>query len=260
MGQLSEPDFAPPAQPLTGAAATSHDGRVRGATRRATVTPMGTRRGIAQPEDAHRAREARRPFLVSTDMVLVKNVDDVAWDFPWDRRHFVIAPGETLPVPFPAVCNMLGDPRSVDKEIVAYQAETGERGVVPARYDQLVGLFARYGIVDEDKDALVGFAPKVEVQTMTGDPIVFPAQNPYMDPWPVPHAREPGREAPIDQHELVEQMRAENAAMRSEIQRLSAAVDQRLGVEHVETDDGPDELSAALLGGARVDEGPRTRI
>lgn len=254
MAQLSEPQFDNvPAQPLTGAAAAAH----RGNDRRATLTPMGTRRGISQPEDAHRPRAARRPFLLGHDMLLVRNVDDVSWNFRWDRRSYVVRPGEELPIPFAAVANMMGDPRSEDKAVVKYSAETGDTGLIPSRYDQLAMLFARYGIVDEDVDALVGFAPKIEVRTMTNDPVTFPAQNPDMDPWPVPHAQEPGREAPIDQRELIDQMRAENTAMRAEIARLGRAVDERLGGESFADPDEP--LPDAAVSGAVVDEGPRTR-
>lgn len=258
MGQLAAPEFGDvPSRPLAGAAAASAQARRGLKEREVSITPMGSRRGIRQPEDAH-SRLTRRPYLLDGDLLLVKNVDDVTWRFRWDHRNYDIRPGQTLPVPFPAVANMMGDPRSAPGEVVVYHAETGERGAVPSRYEQLVSLFAHYGIADESIDDLVAFAPKIEVQTMSGETVVFPAQNPEMAAWPVPQVAEPGREQPIDQKEAIASIQAENQAMRSELDRMRRLVDVQLGG----VDEPADEVRdvAVALGGAAEDGGPRTRI
>lgn len=242
-GRLRHPEVAPPMPP-------------RGnAQRAAFITPMGSRRGISQPEDAHRERKARQPFLLEHDLVLVTNEDDVDWGFSWDRRRYVVPVGKQLPVPFPAVVNMMGDPRSVDGAMTRYRAETGEHGVIPTRYESLTSLFARYGITEENVDKLVDFAPKVRVTTMTGQLVTFPSQIPDATPWPVPQTAEPGREKPIDTSGIIERYEGELAQMRAEQARLAELVDQRLGGERESTEDpGTEEF---VNPGAQADPGPR---
>jgi hypothetical protein len=222
----------------------------------ATVVPMGTRRGISQPEDRHQERRARRPFLLSTDMVLVRNDDNVTWRFKWERKHYDVPPNHTLPVPFPAVVNMLGDPRSAVGETIRYRAETGEHGLIPSRYDTLAMLFAHYGIRDESVEALVDFAPKVTVTTMTGEPVIFPAQNPEMDAFPVPQVAEPGREQPIDTRGIIERYEAERDEMRGQLDRMEALVNQKLGGGAAPAETEPMDV----VPGAQPDPGPRTGI
>lgn len=229
-------------------------------TRGVQITPMASRRGVTQPEDRHRLQEVRRPYLLEHDMLLVTSIDDVTWKFAWDHRTYLLKPGETLPLPLPAVVNALGDPRSAVGEIIDYHAETGERGAIPPRYEQLTQLFARYGIIDEDVTALVDFAPKVTVTTMTGETVVFPSQNPEMAPWPVPHVAEPGREQPVDQKEAVSQLQAENAAMRAELDRMHARINERLGGSTADADDEDGPGAIESLGGAVEDSGPRARV
>jgi len=228
-----------------------------------TVTPMRSRGVVNQPEDRHRPRKTDRPFLLEHDILAVRNVDDVTWEFRWDRRRYPIKPGETGYVPFPGMVNAMGDPRSMVDSMVKYNTEDGQRGVVLTRHEELCRLFANYGIMNENIDELVDFAPKLEVTTMEGDQVIFPAQDPEMIAFPVPNVPEPGREQ-SDQRRLMDQLRAENQARQNEIDELRSLIEERLGGPAALSfpDDGEtDPLSEALMaGGAVLDTGPKTTL
>jgi hypothetical protein len=233
--------------------------RTRGAVR-ASVVSMKSRGVVNQPEDRHRTRTPDLPFLGERDIMKVTNIDEVTWDFKWDRRVYIIKPGEMGFVPFPAVVMRLGDPRSVEGAMTRFRTENGEQGIIPTRHECLRTLYALYAIENEDLDALVDFAPKVEVRTMEEDELVrFPVQNPQMIPWPVEQAPTPGREN-SDQRRMMDSMAEDNRAMRDELNDLRSMLSERLGGQQpaAEDLDDPDPLAAALMGGATPDSGPST--
>lgn len=257
--------MAVPSPALT---ATLPEGKARGVPPRVNVTTMKSRGVVSQPEDRHRSRPAERPFLLEHDILKVTNVDNVEWEFGWDRRKYRIKPGETGFVPFPAVVIKMGDPRSVDGVMTRFYSDDGQRGVIASRHEVLTTLFAHYGIGNEDIAELVDFAPKIEVRTMAEDMLVqFPAQNPEMPPWPVPQAPQPGREN-SDMRRLTDNLTDENRAMREELAELRSMISGRLSPPEgrpdprLEADDpgaDPDALAAALAG-ASVDQGPATQL
>lgn len=198
------------------------------------VTEMKTA-NVSQPEDRHITRPARNlPFLMTGDFLEVKNHDQKTWDFVWDRRHYPVEPGGVSFVPFEALVDYLGDPRSQDDIVTKYMDGDGNKGIVMARYAELSRLFARYAIEDQSLDALVIAAPKVEVKTLTGQPVTFPCQRPDMLPWPTPmvdpHA------VNSDTSQMIDRVAAENAELRDQIATLEKRMDTVLATrEGVDT-------------------------
>jgi hypothetical protein len=227
------------------------------------VVSMKSRGVVSQPEDRHRVRPADRPFLLEHDILRVENVDDVDWEFRWDRRRYMVRKGETGFVPFPAMVLAMGDPRSQEGTMTRYNTEDGQRGVVFTRHEELCRLFAYYGIEQENVDELVDFAPRLRIETMQGEPIIFPAQNPQMSAFPVPDAPQPGREH-NDTRRLMDRLESDNAAMAAELAEMRALIASKLGGTgdvQQELDDEQDVLSAALVGhGATADTGPQNHI
>jgi hypothetical protein len=253
---------------------TPPENRTRGVVK---VTSMKARGAVSQPEGRWTTKTAARPFLLEHDILKVTNQDDVEWEFRWDRRKYMVKPGETGYVPFPAVCIKMGDPRSAPDTVTRFNTEDGQRGIVATRHDVLCSLFAHYGIGNEDVNALVDWGPKLEVRTMEDDlEVQFPIQNPDMAPWPVPTAPQPGREN-SDTRRMVGALEDENRAMRAELDEMRSMLTERLSppVGHADPqiaqqgrplaadpmygDDSPDDLAAALSG-ATIDQGPASAI
>ena len=254
-------------------------GKLRGnPSQNVTVVAMKSRGAVSQPEHRHRARTAERPFLLEHDILKVTNVDNVDWEFKWDRRKYLVKAGGGVGfIPFPALVNKLGDPRSTEGMMTRFNTDDGQRGVIGTRYDSLASLFAHYGIANENVDELVDFAPKVEVRTMDTDEIVnFPSQDPNMLPWPVPDSPQPGREN-TDTRRLVERLSAENDDARAEIAELRDMVRDRLGdqpapVGRPDPRAGTPNVSgsappvddfdplAEALAGAPIDQGPTAQL
>jgi hypothetical protein len=244
------------------------EGKMRGARPPGVnVTSMKARGAVSQPEDRHRSRAADRPFLMEHDILKVTNVDDVPWEFGWDRRKYLIKPQETGFVPFPAVVIKMGDPRSAIDVVTRFNSEDGQRGVIATRHEVLCTLFAHYGIANEDIAALVDFAPKLEVRTMADDLVVqFPVQNPDMPPWPVPQVALPGREN-SDMRRMQDALAEENRQMREELAEMRGLISGRLagsapqGQPDVpDVDPGDPSGLAAALAGADVDTGPSSQF
>ena len=101
-----------------------------------------------QPEGKHVTRRPREamPFLVDGDLLDVKNDDSKPVTFRWARRSYTVEPGESGFVPFEALVNSLGDPRSVENQVLRYDDGQGNRGQVMTRYDELCRLFAYYAV------------------------------------------------------------------------------------------------------------------
>ena len=241
----------------------------RGATApKVNVTSMKARGAVTQPEDRHRSRQAERPFLMEHDILKVTNVDNVPWEFRWDRKKYLVGVGQTGFVPFPAIVLKMGDPRSVPDMVTRFNSDDGQRGIIATRYDVLTTLFAHYGIANEDIGELVDFAPKLEIRTMVEDMVVqFPAQNPDMVAWPVPQVPQPGREN-SDTRRLMDGLAEENRGMREELSQMRDLIAGKLNppvgtpdprTQVIPDDDDPDALAAALAG-ATVDQGPSTQL
>ena len=81
----------------------------RGAAPKTTVTSMRSRGVVSQPEGRVRSKVLDRPFLMEHDVLKVHNVDDVDWEFRWDRRRYFIKHGEVGYVPFPALVIKMGN-------------------------------------------------------------------------------------------------------------------------------------------------------
>jgi len=244
-------------------------GKLRGANSpKVNVTSMKARGVTTQPEDRLRTRQADMPFLMEHDILKVTNVDNVAWEFGWDRRKYLIQPGETGFIPFPAVVIKMGDPRSAIDVVTRFNSEDGQRGIIPTRHDSLVTLFAHYGISNENVAELVDFAPKLECRTMADDLLVqFPAQNPDMPPWPVPQVALPGREN-SDMRRMQDALAEENRQMREELAEMRGLISGRLAGAapeghadpQIAADPGDPSGLAAALAGADVDTGPSTQF
>lgn len=237
----------------------------RGVQPKTTITSLRSRGVVSQPEGRARSRVLDRPFLMEHDILKVKNIDEVAWEFRWDRRRYYIKPQEVGYVPFPALCIKMGDPRSAQDTATKFASEDGQRGIIPTRYEVLCTLFAHYGVPEENVAELVDYAPRLEVRTMETDEIVtFPAQIPDMPAWPVPHVAQPGQEN-SDTRRTIDALTADNAEMRAQIEELRSMVASRLqpvgtpdpGVP--DHSDQGDDLAAALTG-ATPDPGPSSRV
>jgi hypothetical protein len=265
-------------QPAQGPAPAGLDSpRARGVhAPKVKVIGMRSRGVVSQPEDRHRVREGGTPFLLERDICLVDNVDDVDWQFKWERRSYKVVAGQVgATVPFPALVNALGDPRSVPGEQTKFRTEDGQAGLILTRYESLATLFARYAVENENIGDLVEFAPKVIVRHMeTGEVITFPVQDPDCSPWPVPQHAAPGREPSGDKARMVA-LEDENRRITQELAEMRDLISNRLAPpaqapaadQTVQPGTGPigfDPAAAlagdpgAAMGGATVDQGPAT--
>jgi hypothetical protein len=182
---------------------------------------------VSQPEDRHIARPARNlPFLMDGDFLQVTNDDHRTWDFQWERKHYVIEPGDTSFVAFEALVDYLGDPRSMEGQLVKYSDGNGNKGIVMDRYAELSRLFGRYAVENENIDSLVEKAPKVEVKTLAGQTVRFPSQMPDMAPWPTPNVNPLAVNA--DTTKMIDAVAAENEDLRSSIKRLEERLDKAI--------------------------------
>jgi len=203
------------------------------------------------PADAQVARLARTPTLANRDMPIllfgeflrVVNEDNPrvfryfdatdkchynrqitgTWHFQWNRKHYVLAPGESAFVPFEALVDALGDPRSMD-EPVPYNDGNGDRGVILKRHDQLSGLFGRYAIRAESIEMLMEAAPKLSVYTLSDQRVVFPAMRPDMLPYPAPNVQE--HRVDSSSRAITDRLEAENEELRSRMARYEAMLEQ----------------------------------
>ncbi len=209
----------------------------------------------SQPED-RAVTTIDDTFLTSTDILSVRNDGDSTVVFSWARVDYPIKPGMTGWVPFPALVDKLGDPRSMEGQIVRYSDAHGNRGIVLDRYHEIARLYARYGIRGENLDdetaaalpeeigkpvSLMGRAPKLHVETLEGKHILFPIDHPKMVALPV--ADEGARQVPADSRRMMDELREQAAQDRAEIARLERLITSRLGVDPAE--DGGDGATGA---------------
>ena len=168
------------------------------------------------------------------DFLQVVKQDVRTWDFVWDRKHYTVEPNASTFVPFEALVDNLGDPRSMDGNLVTFADGDGNKGVVMDRHWELMRLFARYTVENDILDDLVERAPKVEVRTLAGQLVSFPSQRPDMQPWPTPQVNPFAVNA--DTTKMIDSVVAENAELRSQIDRLETRMDAALATrEGVDT-------------------------
>ena len=164
------------------------------------------------------------PFLMDDDHLKVKNNNQNVVTFRWARKFYSIEPGGEMFVIFQALVDALGDPRSMDNKVVTFNDGQGNRGICLQRYDELSRLFARYAVKEENIDELVAKAPKVHVETLTGQKVSFPCQRPDMLPYPVPMVDD--RAVNSDTTRMIDTVAAENAELRERLDRLEQAATQ----------------------------------
>lgn len=213
-GALAEPHFAPDEPDVM-------------------VTEM--RRNASQPEDRHVAKRPRDlPFLMDGDHLRVINDMDKPVAFTWGRKPHVIYPDSEGFVPFEALVNQLGDPRSRPMAVTKYDDGQGSRGQIMDRHAELTRLFAMYAVQNEQINTVIDSkgrpvpgltekAPKVRVYTLAGVQIQFPALLPEMTPYPVINNGQ--RQVNSDNTAAISKLEAENAAMHETVERLEARMD-----------------------------------
>jgi hypothetical protein len=182
------------------------------------------------PQDTAVIDRKKLPVLLPGDMLNVENVGNVPVEFHWGiNRRWTVLPGQSKQVLFEAVANVLGDPRS-DDEPQSFTDADGNNGIVMRRGDELSRLFARYGIPNEDREALrlaVIDAAMVSVtHPETGAGIEFPAQNPNMLSYPVTDS--PNRGLITDSKREIDSLRAENDELARNQARMQGLLDQLL--------------------------------
>lgn len=74
--------------------------------------------------------------VVIGDLILVTNADIRAWSFDYDRRSYTMQPGQSVHMPFEAVCVYFGDPRSTG-EVAHTTDQQGRDGFVPDRLSEV---------------------------------------------------------------------------------------------------------------------------
>jgi hypothetical protein len=168
------------------------------------------------------------------DFLQVTNDDVKTWDFRWSRKHYVVPPNEQGFVPFEALVNSLGDPRSMENQIVKYSDGDGNKGIVMDRYNEITRLFAMYSVQNENLDELVDKAPKVTVRTLHGQMVRFPTQKPDMLPFPVTFIDE--HSVNSDTMQITDRLAAENNEFRERIADLESKLDRA-----IQTREGVDE-------------------
>ena len=183
--------------------------------------------GDVEPEPEGPSLLARRdlPSLIPGDTLSVRNDSKAPVEFAWNRRRWVVSPGQDKMVPFEAIVNVLGDPRS-DDEPAMYDDGNGNAGQVVRRQDELSRLFARYGIEFEDKGELVRAVPTLLVRhPETDHTITFPAQDPTMIAYPVLNTQQRDM---TGQRRAVDALQAENAELRANQDRLEKMMQEVL--------------------------------
>jgi len=231
MPRLSDPEFGDPGPLMGGHVAT-------------TEMPRGV--PITQPEDRHLTKATPRdaPFLLDGDLLMVTNDEDHAVSFRWARKTYVIEPGDKRPVPFEALVNGLGDPRSTDQAVTAFNDGNGNKGLVMDRYSEMSRLMAIYAIegenletwIDRDgtrKPGLLDRIPRVRIETLAGQSVRFPGQNPNMLPLPAMVVDE--HKINADTTKMIDAVASENEELRGRIEQLESflqgEVARRAGVD-----------------------------
>jgi hypothetical protein len=214
---LKEPQFAPPVDP------------------RVDVTRKKVA-GVSQPEDRHLTKSVSRddPFLLDGDFLLVTNETQNTYSFRWARKHYIVEPGSSKHVIFEALVDALGDPRSMDNEVVTYNDGNGSQGIIMERHSEISRLFGKYAVENESLDDLVSKTPDVTVTTLNGDKVIFPGLRPDMLPFPNP-GNDGGVKVNTDTTQMFDRLAAENEEMREQLrvtnERMDAVLASKAGVD-----------------------------
>jgi hypothetical protein len=202
---------------------------------------------IEQPDDRIKTRQHERgaPFLMDGDFLKVTNRDDKVHVFGWNHKTFVIEPGESKFVPFEALVDVMGDPRSMEREVQKYTDGQGGKGMVMQRSFELARLFTRYAVggshLEDTTDpktgevtlGLLAKSPRIETETLNGERIMFPASHPDMDPLPLHNVDE--FKINVDTVKALDKLESENSEMRQSLAemnvRMDALVREREGIE-----------------------------
>jgi hypothetical protein len=184
---------------------------------------------VTQPQDRlvmRRPRNDEPPFLVDGDMLDVINDGHKPVIFRWARRRYVVEVGEQAFVPFEALVDALGDPRSVENATVRYDDGAGNRGLVASRYEELVRLFAHYAVQGESVEDLVSspHVPKVRVFTLAGQQVFFPCSIPDATALPVANADEGHVNADVTR--MIDKVRGENTDLKARLDALESALEE----------------------------------
>lgn len=214
-----------------------------------TVTVAHQRTGnIEQPDDriAVKTHQKGAPFLMDGDFLKVTNQSiSETYVFEWNRKAWVLEPGESKFVMFEALVDKLGDPRSMEGEVQKYNDGNGSQGIVMQRSFEMERLFARYAVLgshlQDTKDpktgatilGLLAKTPHVAVETLNGERVIFPASRPDMLPFPLHNVDE--RNIRTDTTQALDKLESENAEMRASLEdltnRLDAMTREREGIE-----------------------------
>ena len=110
---------------------------------------------IEQPDDRVKTRSHDRgaPFLMDGDFLKVTNREATKTHvFAWNRKTYVLEPGESKFVPFEAIVDVMGDPGSMESEVQRYSDGQGGHGIVMQRSFEMERLFARYAVLGSHLD------------------------------------------------------------------------------------------------------------
>ena len=183
---------------------------------------------VTQPEDRNITRRPRAdesPFLLDGDVLDVYNDWVKPAVFRWARRRYEIIPGENGFVPFEALVDALGDPRSVENSTIRYDDGAGNRGLISTRYDELVRMFARYAVEGESVEALVQsiHVPKVRCYTLSGQQVFFPCLMPDATALPVANADKGNVNSDVTR--MIDKVRGENSDLKARLEALESALE-----------------------------------
>lgn len=203
---------------------------------------------IEQPDDRVKTRSHDRgaPFLMDGDFLKVTNRHETqVYVFAWNRKSYVLEPTESKFVPFEAIVDLMGDPRSMENEVQKYNDGQGGSGVVMQRSFEMERLFSRYAVLgshlDDNVDpntgkpvlGLLSKTPRIAVETLNGDHVQFPGSHPDMTPLPLHSVDE--FKINVDTVKALDKLQSENSDMRAAIEelnsRLDAEVRSREGIE-----------------------------
>lgn len=174
-------------------------------------------------------KDGQMPFLVDGDMLQVKNGSKRLVTLAWGRKKWRIDQGANAIVPFEALVNALGDPRSRNEGITRWSDNDGNRGMILSRYDEMCRLFALYAVDREDLETLVKRVPNLHVTILagvfSGTAVQFPGKRPDMVAYPVVDL---GGKVVSDLGSTVARLQSENAQMRKDYEEAMAKMDRIL--------------------------------
>lgn len=110
------------------------------------------------------------------DVVRVHNLDDTDYEFMWDSVGYVVPANGDGMMPFEAMANWFGDPRSTSS-IRSNTDHKGLRGWIPDRETEVRRLRMKYG-VEQGDERVIREHPNVEVYTASGERVLTVLDDP----------------------------------------------------------------------------------